>query len=338
MGEATLRGRKAILWTVAVALISSLAIILGLPIFRRYQNRPVVLRGAIIKQDDDPIKQSPIMDVEVSEADGLATTSTKSNFTGYFALPLVRGIGSNDSITLRFLHPDYVPVDLTAPVGNKLIVVHLVPIHKDKDESTAPVDHPPINVANVRIRYSTESTTQENIGTGVKTFQVPNVGNVPCQNTSPCSPDGKWKAAVDTESLDAGEGSVFRNARVSCIAGPCPFTRIDYDGFTPGGREIKVTVRNWSDTTTFLFQAEVFRPQISDTVRMTYPIILGTSLNFTLPPTAEGPSVEAELNGENIIFPLGPIPVLSWADCNVSVSRDKARLYRCELDAGYRFR
>lgn len=333
-----MRGRKVILWIVAVALTSIVAIILGLPIFRRYQSRPVVLRGAVIKQDGDPIKQSPIMDVEISEADGLATTSTKSSFTGYFALPLVRGIGLNDSITLRFIHPDYVPVDLTEPVSNNLIVVHLVPIHKDRDDAAAPVDHPPITVANVRIRYSTESTTQENIGTGVKTFQVPNVGNIPCQNTSPCSPDGKWKASVNTESLDAGEGSVFRNARVSCIAGPCPFTKIDYDGFTQGGREIKVTVRNWSDTTTFLFQAEVFRPQISDTVRMTYPIILGTSLNFTLPPTAEGPSVEAELNGENIIFPLGPIPVLSWADCNVSVSRDKARFYRCELDAGYRFR
>ncbi len=85
-------------------------------------------------------------------------------------------------------------------------------------------------------------------------------------------------------------------------------------------------MRNWSDTTTFLFQAEVFRPQISDIVRMTYPIILGTSLNFTLPPTADGPSVEAELNGENIIFPLGPIPILSWADCNVSVSRDQAQI------------
>ena len=108
--------------------------------------------------------------------------------------------------------------------------------------------------------------------------------------------------------------------------------------FPREGATSKVSVRNWSDTTTFLFQAEVFRPQISDLVRMTYPIILGTSLNFTLPPTAEGPSVEAELNGENIIFPLGPIPILSWADCNVSVAKDQARFYRCELNAGYRFR
>jgi hypothetical protein len=333
-----LQGRKAVLWTIVASLGSLLAIFLSVVFFRNYQARPIMLRGAVIKQDNDPIKQSPIMDVEISEANGLATTSTKSNFMGYFTLPLLREVGLNESVTLRFLHPDYVPVDLTELVSDKLTIVHLVPIRPTVEEVTVQADHPAIAVANIRIRYSTETTTQENIGTGVKTFQIQNVGNVPCQNSAPCSPDGKWKAALNSESLDAGEGSVFRNARVSCIAGPCPFTKIDYDGFSEGGRYIKVSVRNWSDTTTFLFQAEVFRPEISDLVRMTYPIILGTSLNFTLPPTAQGPSVEAELNGEDIVFPLGPIPVLSWADCNVSVAKDKAKFYRCELSTGYRLR
>jgi hypothetical protein len=330
--------RKAILWTIAAICGGLAAFFLGSRILRNYQRRPILLRGAVIKQDDDPLKQSPIMDVDISEADGLATSGTKSNFVGYFTIPLLRGVGRNESVTLRFLHPDYVPLDLTELVTDKLTIVHLVPIHKDKVVKTVQPDRPAIAVTNVRIRYSTESVTQDNIGTGVKTFQIQNVGNMPCQNTAPCSPDGKWKAATTSESLDAGEGSVFRNARVSCIAGPCPFTRIDYDSFSQGGRNIKVTVRNWSDTTTFLFQAEVFRPQISDLVQMTYPIILGTSLNFTLPPTAEGPSVEAELNGENIIFPLGPIPILSWADCNVSVARNQAKFYRCELNSGYSFR
>jgi hypothetical protein len=332
------QGRKAILWTIVAGLGSLLAIFLSITGFRSYEKRPIILRGAVIKQDNDPIKQSPIMDVEISEANGLATSSTKSNFVGYFTIPLLRGVGQNESVTLRFLHPDYVPVDLTELVTDKLTIVHLVPIHRQTEETSVQPDHPAIAVANIRIRYSTEATTQENIGTGVKTFQIQNVGNVPCQNSAPCSPDGKWKAAINSESLDAGEGSVFRNARVSCIAGPCPFTKIEYDGYSQGGRDIKVSVRNWSDTTTFLFQAEVFRPQISDMVRMTYPIILGTSLNFTLPPAAEGPSVEAELNGENIIFPLGPIPVLSWADCNVSVAKNEAKFYRCELNSGYRFR
>ena len=207
--------------------------------------------------------------------------------------------------------------------GRQTLVVHLVPIHRDGSRASSNRS-PAIPITNVLIRYSTVATTQENIGTGVKTFQIPNCGNVPCEKSAPCSPDGKWKAAVASESLDAGEGNDFRNARVSCIAGPCPFTRIDFDGFSQGGRHIKVSVRNWSDTTTFLLQAEVFRRQINDIVRMAYPVILGTSLISLCRPAAEGPSIEAELNGENIIFPLGPNPILSWADCNVSVARNKA--------------
>jgi len=138
--------------------------------------------------------------------------------------------------------------------------------------------------------------------------------------------------------MDAGEGAQFRNARVSCIAGPCPFTRIDFDGFSRGGRTIKVSVRNWSDTTVFLFQAEVFHPQIDNIIRLAYPVILGSSLNFTLPPSAEGPSIEADVNGEDIIFPLGPKPDLSWAACNVSVDKNQAKFYRCDLKSDYRFR
>ena len=332
------QGRRLLLWTIVASVGSLLAIFLTFGLVRYYRRGPVVLTGAVIKQDEDPNKQSPIMDVDISEANGLALSDTKSNFTGYFSVPLEAGVGRDRSVTLRFLHPDYVPLELTELVSDTLTIVHLVPIHKDQQAAPVQANHPPIAVANIRIRYSTQAVTQENIGTGVKTFQVRNVGNIPCQNSNPCSPDGKWKASVNSMSMDAGEGNVFENARVPCIAGPCPFTKIDYDGFSQGGRTIKVSMRNWSDTTTFLFQAEVFRPQIYDLVQMTYPIILGTSLNFTLPPTAQGPSIEAELNGENIIFPLGPIPVLSWADCGVSVAKNKARLYRCELNSGYQFR
>jgi hypothetical protein len=57
-----------------------------------------------------------------------------------------------------------------------------------------------------------------------------------------------------------------------------------------------------------------------------------------LPATAQGPSIEAELNGNRIVFPLGPSPVLSWAICNVRVERNQAKDYRCELKAGYQFK
>ena len=77
---------------------------------------------------------------------------------------------------------------------------------------------------NVRVRYSVKTITEADVGSAVKTFEVANVGDVPCKGHHPCSPDGKWKAALSSASLDAGEGNEFRNARVSCIAGPCPFS------------------------------------------------------------------------------------------------------------------
>ena len=331
-----LNRRKTIgIATLIAGLIGGLGILSSISVSRYYQTRPMYLRGAVIKQDDDTMKQSPITDVEVSAADNVAVGSTKSGFSGFFSIRLLRGVGRNQSVTLSFRHPDYQPLDLTELVGDGLSVVHLVPIHKDTD---APSDRPPTSIANVLIRYSTVATAQENIGTEAKTFQIQNIGNIACEKSPVCSPDGKWKASVASESMDAGEGSEFRNARVSCIAGPCPFTRIDFDGFSRGGRNVKVTIRNWSDTTAFLLQAEVFHPQIDNIVRLAYPVILGTSLNFTLPPSAEGPSIEAEVDGENIVFPLGPKPVLSWAACNVSVDKNQAKFYRCDLKNEYRFR
>jgi hypothetical protein len=211
----------------------------------------------------------------------------------------------------------------------------MIPIHGEVESN---LSEAATVVANVQVRYTTEITTTENIGAGVKTFQVVNTGDVPCDRHLPCSPDGKWKAAIDSESLDAGDGNVFQNARVTCIAGPCPFTKLDHDDFSRTARTINVSVRNWSDTATFLLQAEVFHTQVRDIVRKSYPIIFGRSLNFTLPADAEGVTLEAELNGSQIIFPLAPDPKLSWADCKVKIEEKQGRDYRCELKSGYGFR
>ena len=98
-----------------------------------------------------------------------------------------------------------------------------------------------------------------------------------------------------------------------------------------------VSARDWSDTATFLLEAEVFHPMVSQVVHESYPVIFGDGLNFTLPSTAEGVSIEADLDGQTIIFPLGPALFLSWASCNARVNPDQTRVYRCELKPGYRF-
>jgi hypothetical protein len=301
----------------------------------RTKMRPYLIQGAIIKHNVDTNGKSPIADVEISAENGLAVQNTRSDFSGFFHLKLLPQVEPGQSVELNFEHPDYLPVKMQATAGDHLYVVEMAPVH---GEIEAALNEKEINVTNVLVRYSIALTSLDNIGSGVKTFQVTNQGNVPCNSQQPCSPDGRWKAAIGSASLDSGDGNLFQNARVSCIAGPCPFTKIDADGFSKPARTISVSVRDWSDTTTFLLQAEVFRSVASNLIRVAYPVIFGRSLNFTLPADAQGPSLEAEMDGAQIIFPLAPDPVLSWADCNVRVETKQAKDYRCELKPGYSFK
>jgi hypothetical protein len=326
---------KVVTWILAiVGLGGVLAVVsLGIHLYRRYR-QPQVVTGAVIKFDADTRKQSPIANVAVSSLDGSAPHSTDSGFSGGFGLTLRPGVRTGQTIRLSFRHPDFEPLDLTDKLGDSLLVVRMKPLHSEVE---AALNQSESKVTNILVRYSTERMTTENVGTAVKTFQVVNTANVPCNNHPPCSRDGKWKAQVGSASLDAGQGNVFRDARVTCFAGPCALTRIDFDGFSRGGRTVNVAVRDWSDTTTFLFEAEVFRSQMHNIVQQTYPVIFGRAMNFTLPSSAEGPSIEADLNGTLIVFPLGPIPFLSWASCEVQAQKSQAKNYRCELKRGYAF-
>lgn len=327
-------GRKIALWIALIAILGT-SLTVGLVAWTR-SLRPILLQGAVVTQDSDPDKELPISNVSISAtADTLIVGDGTSDAAGFFKLTLRQGVRRGQLIKLRFRHADYEPLDLPVDKVAKLYIAHLIPIVRP---TPAVASRPDVVVANVRVRYSMKSTSAADVGSGVKTFRVVNTGNTPCNAHPPCSPDGKWKATVSSASLEAGEGNEFRNARVSCIAGPCPFTKIESDDFSKGGRSISVSARNWSDTVTFLLEAEVIHPMVSDTVRESYPVIFGPALNFTLPSTAEGPSIEAEINGDTIIFPLGPNLFLSWAHCSVRGNEDQSKVYRCELKPGYRFR
>jgi serine/threonine protein kinase len=198
---------------------------------------------------------------------------------------------------------------------------------------------PEVAIKDVRVRYSEKTLSTVNIGSTARTFTVPNTGNVPCAGKPPCSPDGKWKAALGGLTIDAEEGQEFAQSRVSCIAGPCQFTTIEAGTSPAPGRRITITVRNWSDTVTFLVEAEVLRKNVpSDAARRAYPAIYGRAMSFTLPATAERPAIEADLGGTEIVFPLGPALELSWAQCTLQVGADQTKLYRCELKPGFEFR
>jgi hypothetical protein len=322
--------KRIIIWTLValgiVGVISTVALV---------HRRPIILKGTVLRQDSDPNKQLPIGDVEITASNGIGIETFRSDASGFFRITLPKGLQRRQPVTLEFHHKDYQPFTLHDFVGDKLYIVHMVSVPQP---SSADTHHPEVILSNARVRYSMKATTEANVGSTVRAFQVPNTGNVPCAKRPPCSPDGKWKAVISSMSLDAGEGNEFRNARVSCIAGPCPFTRIEQEDLSQDRRRFNVSVRDWSDTTTFLLEAEVVHPMVSDLVRESYPVIFGRALNFSLPSTAEGPSIEAELDGEAIVFPLGPDLFLRWADCHMGLDKDQSKTYRCELKPGYQFR
>jgi len=320
---------------IAIVLIAALGAGIALTAVLRHSRQPITLRGAVLQEDSDPNKQSPIADVKITAINALGKGEAYSASSGLFSLTLPKGLRRRQPVLLQFRHKDYQPLDLHDFVSDKLYIARLAPIQR---ETNTTGHHPEVVVSNSRIRYSVKATTEANVGSTVKTFQVVNTGNVKCAKQPPCSPDGKWRAAIGSTLLDAGEGNKFHDVRVSCIAGPCPFTKIELEDLSQDGRHLEVSVRDWSDTTIFLVEAEVVHPMISDAVREFYPVIFGRTLNFTLPASAEGPSVEAEVGGEPIVFPLGPDLFLRWADCHIGVDKDQSKTYRCELKSGYQFR
>ncbi len=294
----------------------------------------VFVTGAVLRDDGDPHKQRPIENVKITAASGLASGESKSDAAGFFRLRLRPAVESSQPMRLAFQHPRYRALETIRPAEDHIYVVRLTPEASEADPQS---EAPSAAISNVRVRYGLKSTTTMEVGGAVKTFEVVNTGNVPCKSRPPCSPDGKWKAAVGSISLDAGAGKQFRNVRVSCIAGPCPFTKIESDEFSRGGRTIRASVRNWSDRVVYLLEAEVAQTMPIDMIRRSYPVVFGRSMNFTLPASAQGPSIEAEVDGSEIVFPLGPNLMLSWATCKLEIGSDRTKQYRCELKAKYRF-
>jgi hypothetical protein len=324
------RAHKIEVWIAAVVV--PLVTVGVFALIRWQKQKPVTLRGSVIVSDADPRKQLPIGGVLIS-ADVLNSSTSKTDSSGFFALTLPKSIRRGQPIGLHYRHPQYRPLDVKDYVGNQLYIVHLVPLN----DKPVPKDQPSAKLANVRVRYTEKTQTEFNVGSAVKTFEVENKGNIPCRKQHPCSPDGKWKAALGSVSIDAGVGNEFRAPRASCIAGPCPFTRIESNQMLQAGRVLTLTVRDWSDTATFLLEAEVFRPMVSQREHWSYPAIFGEGMSFTLPSSAESVSIEADADGQTIIFPLGPALQLSWATCDMETNEDQGRIYRCTLKSGYRF-
>jgi hypothetical protein len=333
-----MKSRKNLAWILVLSAATAAVIILLLRL-PHWRPRTITIQGAVVRRDSDTWKELPLAGAEVTASDGSSQITSYSDASGYFKLALNAGVWPQHPVTLNVEDSGYQPLQLALQLGlratpRKLLVAELKPVPLSPISDSA---HPAAVVSNIHIRYTANVQSDTNVGSAVKAFQVVNQGDVPCDHQSLCSPNGSWKASTNSVTLDAGPGNVFRDARASCIAGPCPFTRIDSSGFLNGGRIITVSARNWSDTATFLLEAEVFRDSIDSSVRESYPVIFGRTLTFTLPPTQEGVSIEAELNGTPMVFPLGPDLYLSWASCAARTNADKSTVYQCELKPDYKF-
>jgi hypothetical protein len=335
--------RKVLLWV----MIGFTAVLAGIVAYRLRKGKALIsISGAVLQQDADLGKQLPIANADVSlgHASGedpdddprydLSIGSATTDSAGLFHLKLQPDVYIGQMATLRVSHPNYQPTNVPIDLEDHLYIVRMAPIKSSDDSSLRATNV----LSDIRVRYATRSQISVDAGSATKTFEVVNAGNVPCDRHRPCSPDGKWKAAIGGASLDAGESNSFHEARVSCISGPCPFSKIEKDSFSAGGRYIGVTVRNWSDPVLYLIEAEVTHATSGDEVLHAFPAVFDRAMRFTLPPLAEGPSIEANLNGEDIIFPLGPTLALSWATCTVESAKDGTKLYHCLLKSNYRFR
>jgi hypothetical protein len=331
--------RKSIGAWIAI-LGAAVAVLVWLGI-RHWKPHWSIIQGAVIRRDTDTRKQSPIAGVAITASAGNERLSTESDASGYFKIAFPGTVLPGSTVMLDFQQKDFKPLELqdTIRFRSSLRQLVIATMEPAAAQTIAEAGRTPSVVSNIKVRYTVNSQSEENIGSEAKTFQVINQGNVPCHHESSCSPDGYWKAAKGAIQLDAGADNEFRDARASCIAGPCPFTQIDASGFADGGRTITVSALDWSDTATFLLEAEVFHTAVVSNVRHSYPVVFGRSLSFTLPGSAEGVSLEAELDGVQMVFPLGPDLYLSWANCafRTGSNRGKSAVYQCELKPNYRF-
>ena len=118
-----------------------------------------------------------------------------------------------------------------------------------------------------------------------------------------------------------------------------PSQRSNWRSFRRDGRHFNVSVRDWSDTTTFLLEAEVVRRMTGDTLRR----ILSSNFRTRceLQPARGGAGTRASKRKsmeKALFFPLDQISSYDGPIATVGVDRDQSETYRCKLKPGYQFR
>src|SRR5947209_9699127 len=191
---------------IIVLLAGAAAAVWGV---RHVRNRTTTLRGAVITASSDPRKQLPIGGAEITATDGISVVKTSSDSSGLFTVSLRKRIFRNHPVTLRFRHMDYAPLDMHVLASGQIYIAEMSPIQPEKPIERSLATQTISN--NIVVRYSIKTATVMNVASAARPFDIQNKGNVLCSERPPCSPDGKWQAAVGAATLDAGAGNQFRN-------------------------------------------------------------------------------------------------------------------------------
>src|SRR5271166_4238079 len=181
--------RKASIWTAVAVTAALFAVAIVVRIYR-WRPRTVTVQGAVIRNEADPRRRLPISGVIVTATDGMVTATTESDASGYFKLKIRENVWPGHMLQLMFRKPDYKDYDLSVPLtyrgsAKQLYIAQLSPL---APQSETPAGLKLSVVSNVRIRFTENTEGDENIGSAVKTFEVANKGNVPCNGQAPCSP------------------------------------------------------------------------------------------------------------------------------------------------------
>src|SRR5207248_7711724 len=112
------------------------------------QPKPIIIRGAVIRQDTDPGKEVPIGDVLITAVDGTASGVFHSDAAGFFSVTFRPEVVPGQAVQLRFRHPDYRVQQSTINVSDKLYVTRLRSLH-DQPPPVADASKPQTVVGNI---------------------------------------------------------------------------------------------------------------------------------------------------------------------------------------------
>jgi hypothetical protein len=87
---------------------------------------------------------------------------------------------------------------------------------------------------------------------------TPDRNGIDCDHRSPCSPDGKWWAAITPLVITAAADQEVRNPVVSCRGSTCGFLEIMSTAVAADGHSATAQVKTWSNSVTLTYTAEIW--------------------------------------------------------------------------------